>query len=71
MVCKGICNQHKAKWSSHQYRYANGQKRCNVCAIFVQWDGFSCPCCGMLLRTRPRISKYRQKCIEQSEVLQL
>ncbi len=56
MVCKGICHRYKAKWGAHQYRYANGQKRCNVCEIFVNWDGNNCPCCGMLLRTRPKIS---------------
>ena len=67
MVCKGICHRHKAKWGAQQYRYANGQKRCNVCEIFVNWDGRCCPCCGMLLRTRPRISKYRQKFNAQTE----
>ncbi len=61
MVCKGVCDQYKAKWGTHQYRYASGQKRCNVCELFVNWNGSSCPCCGMRLRTRPRISKYRQK----------
>jgi hypothetical protein len=58
MSCKGICCRYKAKSAGlHQYRYANGQKRCNECEIFVQWDGFSCPCCGKLLRTRPRSVK--------------
>jgi len=61
MVCKGVCNQYKAKWGTHQYRYASGQKRCNVCELFVNWDGSHCPCCGMRLRTRPKISKYRQQ----------
>ena len=57
MVCKGICHKYKAKWGAQQFRYANGQKRCNTCEIFVRWDGHSCPCCGMLLRTRPRTLK--------------
>ena len=61
MVCKGVCNQYKAKWGTNQYRYASCQIRCNVCEIFVNWNGSHCPCCGMRLRTRPRISKYRQK----------
>jgi len=55
MVCKGICNRYKAKWGGvTEYRYANGQKRCNVCEIYVSWDGIACPCCRTLLRTRPR-----------------
>ena len=57
MACKGVCHKYKAKCGLHKYRYASGQKRCNVCEIFVQWDGYSCPCCGMLLRTRPRSVK--------------
>ena len=67
MGCKGVCNRYKAKWGTHQYRYASGQKRCNVCEIFVSWDGRHCPCCGMRLRTRPKISRYRRKLIGQSE----
>jgi len=63
MVCKGVCTKYKAKWTMQQFRYTNGQKRCNICEIFVTWDGRHCPCCGMLLRTRPRISRYRQQCI--------
>ncbi len=57
MVCKGVCHQYKAKWYVLEYRYASGQKRCNVCELFVNWDGSNCPCCGMLLRARPRSMK--------------
>ncbi len=67
MVCKGVCHRYKAKWGTHQYRYASGQKRCNVCEIFMNWDGRCCPCCGVSLRTRPKISKYRQKFNVQTE----
>ena len=35
-------------------RYANGQKRCQICELFIRWDGPWCPCCGYKLRTRPR-----------------
>ena len=56
-------------WGTHHYRYASGQKRCNVCEIFLNWDGFFCPCCGMRLRTRPKISKYRQTYILQIKQL--
>jgi len=57
MVCKGICSRYKAKWTPHESRYAYGQKRCKTCGIYLQWDGFWCPCCGTSLRTRPRYSK--------------
>ena len=49
MTCKGICIRHRT--SNH---YASGQKRCQVCEIFIKWDGLFCPCCGYKLRTRPR-----------------
>ena len=61
MSCKGICTRFKAKCGAHQFRYGNGQKRCNVCELFVMWDGHWCPCCGTSLRTRPRSRKYKEK----------
>lgn len=42
-------------------RYAVGQKRCQVCEIFINWDGKHCPCCGYKLRTKPRNIKYKQQ----------
>jgi hypothetical protein len=49
MSCKGICIRHKA--ANH---YANEQKCCQVCDLFIKWNGLCCPCCGYILRTRPR-----------------
>ena len=60
-MCRGICGRYKAKWILHTDRYANGQKRCNLCGLFLQWKGKHCPCCGMMLRTRPRSGKYKEK----------
>ena len=62
MSCKGICIRHRAQRPSSSFgRYAIGQKRCQVCSIFLRWDGLWCPCCGYRVRTRPRCSKYKQK----------
>ena len=44
MVCKGICIRHKALKPVGDGRYAKGQKRCQVCEIFLNWDGLWCPC---------------------------
>lgn len=60
MVCKGICTRHRAV-KPHGSRYVSGQKRCQLCAIFIEWDGLWCPCCGYRLRTKPRNAKYKQK----------
>ena len=59
MVCKGICSRHKAMRPSTGMRYLIGQKRCQVCQIFINWQGFFCPCCGYRLRTKPRNKKYK------------
>jgi hypothetical protein len=54
MSCKGICDRYKARKKNHLSRYALGQKRCQFCSIWVEWDGNSCPCCSMRLRQKPR-----------------
>ena len=54
MACKGICIRHKAQKPVGSGRYATGQKRCQICELFIRWDGLWCPCCGYRLRTRPR-----------------
>lgn len=60
MGCKEICFDHKAK-SDGKNRYSNNQKRCQICEIFIKWDGIWCPCCGYMLRTHPRNNKSRKK----------
>ena len=59
MVCKGICVRHKAMKPGATGRYSTGQKRCQVCEIFLKWDGLWCPCCGYRLRSSPRNSKFK------------
>ena len=61
MTCKGICVRHKAQKPVGSGRYASGQKRCQICEIFIKWDGLWCPCCGYRLRTKPRNLKYKAK----------
>ncbi|PWU80605.1 MAG: hypothetical protein DLM72_11330 [Candidatus Nitrosopolaris wilkensis] len=61
MVCKGICVRHKALKPVGIGRYSTGQKRCQICEIFLKWDGLWCPCCGYKLRTRPRNLKFKNR----------
>ena len=56
MTCKGICLRHRAPKPIESGRYASGQKRCQGCEIFIEWDCLWCPCCGFRLRTRARNS---------------
>ncbi|HKU49101.1 MAG TPA: hypothetical protein VJP79_04045, partial [Nitrososphaera sp.] len=53
--------RHKAQKPVGSGRYASGQKRCQICEIFIKWDGLWCPCCGYRLRTKPRNLKYKAK----------
>ncbi len=57
MVCKGICERYKANRPHSGMRYKAGQKRCQVCEIFINWQGLWCPCCSYRLRIGPRNSK--------------
>jgi hypothetical protein len=57
MGCKGICIRYKADRPKSGMRYILGQKRCQICAIYLNWQGLWCPCCKCRLRGRPKKSK--------------
>ena len=62
MQCNGSCKKYKAKSDSTKGgRYEQGQKRCHECEIFIKWEGLWCPCCGNLLRTKPRGTKLKRR----------
>lgn len=63
VVCKGICVNHRAlrPHGTDISRYAKGQKRCQICCVFVIWSGLHCPCCGTRLRLKPRIMRLKQR----------
>jgi hypothetical protein len=74
MTCKGICILHKAQKLVGSGRYAMGQKCCQICELFIKWEGLWCSCCGYRLRTKPRNLKYKAKLkarkeIEQAKIL--
>lgn len=66
MVCKGICQRHKALKPNRGGRYLAGQKRCQVCQIYINWNGLFCPCCGYRLRTKPRNRIFKLKLISKN-----
>jgi hypothetical protein len=61
--CKGLCIRYKANrpTGADGARYQAGQKRCQLCDIFLNCDGIYCPCCHFRLRLKPRLGKARQK----------
>jgi len=62
--CNGICQRFHAKKPTGIGRYTSGQKRCNECDIFINWDGQRCPCCNYKLRLKPRNRKYKIKYLD-------
>lgn len=59
--CNEICEKYKAVVTPDGKRYADGQKRCKSCELFIMWDGIFCPCCGHKLRTMPQNTLNREK----------
>ena len=57
MGCKRICIRYKADRPRSKMRYISGQKRCQNCEVFINWQGSWCPCCGIKLRSSPRRNK--------------
>lgn len=65
MACRKNCLQYKAQRPPNARRYGSGQKRCQVCDIFLKWDGLFCPCCGNRLRVKPRNRHWKAKLLEE------
>lgn len=62
MGCNGVeCVRHKAKKPVGIGRYASGQKRCQICNVYMNFNGLKCPCCNFKLRSKPRNLKYKAK----------
>ncbi|UVS68954.1 hypothetical protein [Nitrososphaera viennensis] len=61
MSCRGRCESYRATTTIGSGRYASGQKRCQICDLFIMCEGNVCPCCGYRLRTKPRGQKHKQK----------
>jgi hypothetical protein len=71
MGCKSICSRHRAQKPKGAGRYASGPKRCQICEIFIKWDGLWCPCCDYRLRTKPRNLKYKALLKEKAKKIDI
>jgi hypothetical protein len=53
--CHGKCSQYRSKRIiTGGNRYLGTGKRCQICDIFIEYEGRFCPCCNARLRFRPR-----------------
>jgi hypothetical protein len=57
MACKNICEKYRAKKDRRSSYYIQGYKRCQICGIFINWNGTKCPCCQRPLRSKPHNKK--------------
>ena len=62
--CKGKCSIYRAN-KTYNGHYFLGHKRCQICEIFIKWDGTRCPCCSSMLRTKPHKKRDKQKMKEK------
>ena len=68
MHCNGSCKKYNTSGNSLEGgRYEQGQKRCHTCEIFIEWEGLWCPCCGRLLRTKPRGTRLKRRLLLQKK----
>jgi len=67
MSCKDTCFQYKAQKPPNASRYGSGQKRCQICEIYLKWDGLFCPCCGCKLRVKPRNRHWKVKLLYEKK----
>ena len=68
MPCKGICQRQKVVKVYGTPRYANGEKRCNQCEVFLKIENVFCPCCNIRLRTHPKNPKNRKELQARNDV---
>jgi hypothetical protein len=57
--CIGISSRHKVIRLSTGNGYLIGQKGCQVCQVFIYWQGLFCSCCGCRLRNKTRNGKFK------------
>ena len=64
--CKKICLQYAAKKPTNSGRYDVGQKRCQICEIYITVEGTQdengiyCKCCHYRVRGKPRNRIYKE-----------
>jgi len=64
--CKKICLQYTAKKPTNSGRYDAGQKRCQICEIYITVEGTKdekgiyCKCCNYRVRGKPRNRIYKE-----------
>ena len=59
--CSTLCKKYRPKDVTGHDKYAQGQKRCSECMEYLDFEGKFCPCCGTVLRTKPRNPRLKRR----------
>ena len=59
MGCQNQCKKYKAPKPRGGSRYANGQKYCTHCGVFMETKNRNCPCCNYQLKVSPSSGKHK------------
>ncbi len=60
--CNNICLKYK-KTSRFD---TDNSKYCQNCSLFLEFEGFICPCCKKKLRHKPRTARRQKKYFENN-----
>ena len=72
-TCKKICLKYVAKKPTTGTRYGSGQKRCQICEIYItikgtkNEQGLFCKCCNYRVRGKPRNKFYKENLRNKEE----
>ena len=72
-TCKKICLKYVAKKPTTGTRYGSGQKRCQICEIYItikgtkNEQGLFCKCCHYRVRGKPRNKFYKENLRNKEE----
>ena len=63
--CKDKCSTwykfyRKTGFKPSMKKYTAGIKFCAICSTYMEYEGIRCPCCGCVLRTKPRAANRRR-----------
>jgi len=60
--CRDLCLRYKKS-----PRFDSGNSRyCQNCELFLEYDGFICPCCSSKLRHKPRTARRARSYYERN-----
>lgn len=60
-TCHSFCDRIAQQPGPSKYKY--GMQWCKICCVWLRREdcnGVNCPCCGMKMRAKPRVRRYKE-----------